>query len=172
MFPQLRTLVLDVDGVLTDGRLYFGEDGRSGRAFHVHDGLAIEWFQRLCGPVLLLSAKSSGAVSARAEELRIAHVIQGSRDKLADLTQWLTQQGGAWQETACMGDDLPDLPVLRRAAYALAPSNAAPEVLAVARYVTAATGGAGAVREGIEHLLRGMGLWREVQRHYGAFDAS
>lgn len=172
MIPPLRTLVLDVDGVLTDGRLLFTEDGRSGRAFHVHDGLAIEWFQRLIGPVVLLSSKDSPAVSARATELRIARVMQGSRDKLADLSAALPEMGLGWDATAAMGDDLPDLPVLRRCGYALAPANAVGEVRSAAHYVTAAAGGHGAVREAIEHLLRGMGRWQEVVRHYGAPDAS
>lgn len=168
---DLRLLVLDVDGVLTDGRLlwgYFGDNfAEPIRAFHVHDGLAIQWFRRHVGEVALLTAKKSMAVVRRSEELGLRHVIQGSRDKLADLRQLLQKLGVPPEQTAMMGDDFPDLPVLRAVGYPMAPANAATEVQAIARYVTRREGGDGAVREAIEHLLRRQGVWETVLADYG-----
>jgi len=155
-----------VDGVLTDGRLYCGPADEPQRAFHIHDGLAIEWFQRLSGPVVLITAKRSQAVQQRAEELGVRHVVQGSRDKLADILRTLATLGLTLEQAAVMGDDLPDLPAMTRCGYPLAPADAVAEVKAAARYVTERGGGHGAVREAIEHLLRASGRWDEVIRHY------
>lgn len=168
---NIRILVLDVDGTLTDGRLFYDEQGRAQRAFHIHDGLAIRGFQHVGGRVVLLTAKSSPAVSSRAADLGIEHVIQASRDKLADLSALLGQLDADFEHVAAMGDDLPDLPVLRRCGYPMAPANAVAEVRAAARYVTKRSGGHGAVREAVEHLLRADGRWHRVLELYGAADA-
>ena len=165
---DIRCLVLDVDGVLTDGRLLYAGHARPLRAFHVHDGLAVEWFQRLGGVVAILSGKRSAAIKLRATEIGIRHVIQGSRDKLTALERLLSKLGIAPQQVAMIGDDLPDLPALRLCGYPVAVANAVPEVKAVARYVTERNGGDGAVREAVEHLLRVAGRWEEVLEHYGA----
>jgi 3-deoxy-D-manno-octulosonate 8-phosphate phosphatase (KDO 8-P phosphatase) len=165
---DIRCLCLDVDGVLTDGRIYVNEDGRSGRAFDVQDGFAIYWFQRLGGVVVLLSGKDSLAVAARARELGIEHVLQGSVDKLADLKALLARLDLTLKQVAMLGDDLPDLPVLARCGFPIAVANATSEVKAAARFVTERPGGHGAVREAIEYLLRASGRWQQVQEHYGA----
>jgi len=169
---EIRCLCLDVDGVLTDGRIYVDADGRSARAFHVHDGFAIHWFQRLGGVVAIVSGKDSPAVTARARELGIEHVIQGSRDKLADLTALLGRLDLTLAQVAMVGDDLPDLPVLRRCGFPIAVADAAPEVKAAARLITRRPGGAGAVRDAVEYLLRTAGEWEQVLEHYGAADAT
>jgi len=161
-----------VDGVLTDGRLYYTADGQPARAFHAHDGVGIELFLAAGGEVILLTAKSSAGISARARELGIRHVIQGSRDKLGDLKVLLTKLDIPLSQVAAMGDDLPDLPVLRACGYPLAPAGAAPQVLDVACYVTSRSGGEGAVREAIEHLLRAMGRWEAVLRRYARGQAA
>jgi 3-deoxy-D-manno-octulosonate 8-phosphate phosphatase (KDO 8-P phosphatase) len=158
--------VLDVDGTLTDGRLYIDDAGRPTRAFHVHDGLAIEWFQKLGGTPVILTAKSSSGIAARAAELGIRHVVQNSRDKLGDLRRVLSELGLALSETAAVGDDLNDLPVLRNVARSYAPANAAAEVKAAVTQVLQRAGGHGAVREAIEHLLREAGHWANVVAHY------
>lgn len=165
---DIRCLVLDVDGVLTDGGLYTDDTGRQSRRFHVHDGFAIHWFQRLGGVVILCSGKVSDAVAARARELSIAHVIQGSRDKVVDLETLLRQLGLRWEQVAMVADDLPDVPVLRVCGYPIAVANAVEEVRAAARWVTGLAGGRGAVREAVEHLLRASGRWNEVVAHYAA----
>jgi len=159
---------MDVDGVLTDGRLLYGDSGEALRAFHVHDGLAIEWFQRLGGIAVILTGKSGRAIAARAAELGIRHVVQGSRNKRHDLLALLEKIGVGAEETAVIGDDLPDLPAMQACGYPIAVANAAPEVRAAARYVTRRAGGDGAVREAIEHLLAAAGRWDEVVAHYAA----
>lgn len=163
---DIRCLVLDVDGVLTDGGLYTDDTGRQSRRFHVHDGFALHWFQRLGGVVVLCSGKTSDAVAARARELKIEHVIQGSRDKVADLGTLLTRLGLRWEQVAMIGDDLPDLPALRVCGYPIAVANAVDDVKAVAQLVTFRSGGQGAVREAVEHLMRADGRWDEVIAHY------
>lgn len=164
---DIRCLCLDCDGVLTDGRIYTHADGRSSRAFHVHDGFAIRCFQRTGGDVIILSGKDSPAVAARAEELGVSRVIQGSTDKLADLQAALADLSITLPEVAMIGDDLPDLPVLARCGFPIAVANAVPEVKAAARYVTQRPGGHGAVREAVEHLLRASGRWNGILEHYG-----
>lgn len=165
---RIRCLCLDVDGVLTDGRLYVHEDGRASRAFHIHDGLAIEWFQRLGGVVVIITGKRSQAVATRAAELGIEHVVQASEDKLADLEELLSRLGIELGEVAAIGDDLPDLPVLARCGFPIAVADAVEEVKSAARLVTTRPGGRGAVREAIEHLLRESGRWPAVLEHYRA----
>ena len=164
---NIRGLCLDVDGVLTDGRLFIDDSGGGARVFYVQDGLALRWFQRLGGIVVFCSGKTSGAVAARARELHVDHVIQGCRDKIADLEPLLARLGLAWAELAAIGDDLPDVPVLRRCGFPIAVANAVDEVKAAARLVTQKPGGHGAVREAVEYLLRQSGRWVEVLAHYG-----
>jgi 3-deoxy-D-manno-octulosonate 8-phosphate phosphatase (KDO 8-P phosphatase) len=159
---EIRCIVLDVDGVLTDGRLLYGDHGEPLRAFHVHDGLAVEWFQRLGGEVVILSGKTSVAVETRARELGIRHVIQGSQDKLADLKRLLARLEIEPQRVAMVADDLPDLPALRFCGHPIAVANAVEQVKSVAAYVTQRSGGQGAVREAIEHLLRADGRWVQL----------
>jgi 3-deoxy-D-manno-octulosonate 8-phosphate phosphatase (KDO 8-P phosphatase) len=159
---DIRGLVLDVDGVLTDGRLYYGAGGEPLRAFHVHDGQGIQLFRRTLGEVVILTAKSSRAVEQRAADLGLRYVIQGSRDKAADLERLLPELGLGWPQLAAMGDDLPDLAVLRRCGLPLAPANAVREVRMRARFITPSPGGRGAVREAIEFVLREAGRWDEA----------
>lgn len=147
--------------------MFYSDGGRPARAFHAHDGVGIELFRAAGGEVILLTAKSSAGIAARARELGVQHVIQGSRDKLSDLTKLLAKLDIALSQVAAMGDDLPDLPVLRACGYPLAPANAAPQVLGVARFVTSRPGGGGAVREAVEHLLRATGRWEAALQGYG-----
>ena len=163
---DIRYLLLDVDGVLTDGTLIYGRLAEPLRSFYIHDGLAIEWFQRLGGQVVIVTAKRSDAVEQRARELGVRHVVQASRNKRRDSERVLSGLNASWQQVAAMGDDLTDLPVLRACGYPMAPANAVAEVRQIARYVTQAPGGRGAVREAIEHLLREAGRWDEVVRSY------
>jgi 3-deoxy-D-manno-octulosonate 8-phosphate phosphatase (KDO 8-P phosphatase) len=162
----IRCLCVDCDGVLTDGRVYVDAEGRASLAFHVHDGLALRWFRELGGSVVLISGKNVAAAAARARELQIEHVLQGSLDKLGDLKALLSRLNLRLEEVAMIGDDLPDLPVMLACGYPIAVANAAPQVKAAARYVTTRPGGAGAVREAIEHLLEASGKWQQVCQHY------
>ncbi len=163
---EIRCVCLDVDGVLTDGRLYVDDSGRGARVFYVHDGLAIRWFQRLGGVVVICSGKQSEAVAARARELGIEHVIQRSPDKLADLRGLLERLGLDLDHTAVIGDDLPDLAVMRHCGLLIAVANAMDEVKQAARMVTKRAGGHGAVREAIEYLMRRSGRWEQVLGQY------
>ncbi len=156
---QIRLLVLDVDGVLTDGRLYHGPAGAEWKVFHVHDGLALARAAAVAFPVAVLSSRRSDAVARRCAELGLQEVHQGVQDKLAVYETLRARHGLRDAEVACMGDDLPDLPLLRRAGLATAPADAVPEVRRAARWVSRAGGGRGAVREVLEALLRARGAW-------------
>lgn len=170
--PDIRCLCLDVDGVLTTGHVFFDDAGCGGRQFHVHDGFAMRCFMDLGGTIIICSGKTSAAVAARMAELGVTHVMQGSRDKLADVQACLAPLGISLAQTAVMGDDLPDLALMRRCGFPVAVANAAAEVKAAAWLVTDRSGGAGAVREAIEHILRAAGRWAEVVRRWDAGSTS
>jgi 3-deoxy-D-manno-octulosonate 8-phosphate phosphatase (KDO 8-P phosphatase) len=155
----LRLLVLDVDGVLTDGRLVYGPTGEELKVFHVQDGLAILAGQNAGLLVAVISSRASPAVSRRMADLGVLEVHQGARDKAAVLDDLLRRRGVGLKEAAYMGDDLPDLPLLTKVGLALAPSNAAAEVKRVAHWVGRRSGGAGAVREAVEAILKARGAW-------------
>jgi 3-deoxy-D-manno-octulosonate 8-phosphate phosphatase (KDO 8-P phosphatase) len=162
----LEWLLLDVDGVLTDGRLHVGPDGELFKSFHVRDGLAIKLAQAAGLRVGLLSARDSEIVRRRAAEIGIEEIVQGREDKGAAFAELLAAQGLAPERVAYAGDDLPDLAVLTRVGLSAAPADAAPEVLAAVDYVTTAAGGRGCVRELVERLLTARGSW---SRLVGAF---
>jgi len=155
----LELLLLDVDGVLTDGRLHVAGDGELFKTFHVRDGLAIQLARAGGLPVGILSARSSEIVTRRAGEVGIEEIVQGAADKGAAFAALLERRGLEARQVGYVGDDLQDLPVLRRAGLSAAPSDAAAEVLAAVDFVTAAPGGCGAVRELIERLLTARGTW-------------
>lgn len=156
----VRLVVLDVDGVLTDGRLYYGPDGEYLKSFSVRDGLGLRLLERAGFSVALLSGRSSPALAARARDLGLKLVVMGSGDKSADLDRIQAEAGGCSDdETAVMGDDLPDLPMLRRAAVSACPADAAPEVVAACDVVCRVEGGDGAVREFAELLLKAHRQW-------------
>lgn len=163
---RIRCLCLDVDGVLTDGRLHMDESGRVARAYDIQDGLAIQLFARHMGEAIIISGKGGESIRARARELGIRHVALDSRDKLADLNSIVRELKLDLTHVAAIGDDLPDLPVLRACGYPIAPANAVPEVRAVATLVTQRAGGFGAVREAVEHLLRFAGHWQQVMQRF------
>lgn len=151
----IRLLVLDVDGVLTDGRLYFGARGESLKAFHAHDGYGIAQLQRHGIIVAVISGRRSRAVTARCRELGVRHLHQGVHDKLAVLDRLCARLGVPLSACAGVGDDLPDLPLLNAVALSFAVANAHPAVRRSARFVTRLPGGAGAVREVCDALLAG-----------------
>ncbi len=168
MSAEIRCLCLDVDGVLTDGSIYTDHDGHQMRVFQVHDGIAIRWFKEQGGTVVLCSGKNVPAVDARARELQIQHVIQGSRDKRSDLDHLLGGLGLTFDQLAMIGDDLPDIPVMRVCRLPIAVANAVSEVKRVAKVTTRAAGGRGAVREAVELIMRRDGSWGRVLESYGA----
>lgn len=156
---RIRLLILDVDGVLTDGGLYYGPSGEETKRFHVQDGLSIAAARRAGLHVAIISGRASASVTRRMTELGIAEVHQGVADKAAILAAMMERLGVQPAEVAMMGDDLTDLPLMRRVGLALAPPNAVPEVRRAAHWVSRRRGGDGAVREAIEHLLRARKAW-------------
>lgn len=151
---RVRLLVLDVDGVLTDGRLYFGANGEELKAFDVRDGAGLVAIQRAGVSVAIVSGRSSAAVERRAAELGIRLVRQGATDKAHEIEALGTRLGAARDEIACVCDDTLDLGAMRRAGLAIAVADAHAEVIEAADWVTNRKGGRGAVREVCDLLLR------------------
>lgn len=164
---SVRAVICDVDGVLTDGRIVLGGDGLELKVFHAWDGAGIRLLQRAGIAVALLTGRESAAVARRAAELDIAHVRQGARRKEPAFDELLGELGLADADVCYAGDDLVDVPVMRRAGYAVAVADARPEVRAVADWVTEAPGGQGAVRELAERVLKAQGKWADAVSRYG-----
>jgi 3-deoxy-D-manno-octulosonate 8-phosphate phosphatase (KDO 8-P phosphatase) len=159
---RIDLLVLDVDGVLTDGSIIYGDDGVEVKAFHVRDGSALKLWQLAGKRSAVLTGRTSPVVQVRAAEAGITTVIQGAADKLDGLRRLLAEAPAPLERICYVGDDLPDLPVLRRVGLAVAAADACAEVVAEAQHVTRAPGGRGAVRETIELILRCQGHWQAV----------
>jgi 3-deoxy-D-manno-octulosonate 8-phosphate phosphatase (KDO 8-P phosphatase) len=163
---RVKLLILDVDGVLTDGGLIWNADGQESKAFHVHDGHGIRLVQRSGIEVALLTGRSSQVVSLRAKDLGIKLVVQGSRNKLTDYEEMLKQRQLDDRDVAYVGDDLVDVPVFRRVGLAVAVAEAAAYVHAQCHLSTENGGGKGAVREVCDLLLQTQGKWEEVTTPY------
>lgn len=161
-FARIELLLLDVDGVLTDGRVVYTAAGDEVKAFHVRDGSGLKFWRQSGKRVAILSGRSSPAVDRRAAELGIMPVVQGAGEKLPAYRRILDELGFRPEQVCAVGDDLPDLPVLRHCGLGVAVADAVPELKAVAAHVTTAAGGAGAVREVVEWLMRGQGTWAGV----------
>ena len=153
----VRLAIFDVDGVMTDGTLYLGGEGESFKAFNILDGHGVKMLQAAGVAAAIISGRSSEAVARRAVELSIAHVVQGSADKVADFERLIGKLGLAPADCSFVGDDIPDLELMRRCGLAVAVANAVAEVKQCAHYVTRASGGRGAVREFCELVLRARG---------------
>ena len=158
----LEWLLLDVDGVFTDGRLYYTAEGEHLKRFHVRDGFAVALARRAGLRMALLSGRSSAALRRRAEELGLDAVLLGRDDKLPAFESLLAEHHLAAAQVAYVGDDLMDLPVLARAGLSFAPADAAPEVRRRVHRVLGCAGGTGAVREMVETVLKARGDWRRV----------
>jgi 3-deoxy-D-manno-octulosonate 8-phosphate phosphatase (KDO 8-P phosphatase) len=169
----IRLAIFDVDGVLTDGRLWIGEHGEVFKAFSTLDGHGLKLLARGGIVPAVITGRDSAAVRFRVAELGIAHAVFGAGDKLAAAQPLLDRLGLAWSEVAAMGDDWPDLPLLTRAALPVVPPGAHAEVLAVARHVTASAAGVGAVRECCDLLLTAAGRYAGLlEGHLGVLDRS
>jgi 3-deoxy-D-manno-octulosonate 8-phosphate phosphatase (KDO 8-P phosphatase) len=154
---RVRMVIFDVDGVLTDGRLWYGPGGEELKAFHAFDGHGVKLLQLAGLKTALISGRQSAAVSERSRELGIEHVIQGADDKLAAFRTLLRRVRVKQEATAYMGDDVVDLPVLKRCGFACAPHEAPEEVRRSAHYIAAAPAGHGAAREVCEFILEAQG---------------
>jgi 3-deoxy-D-manno-octulosonate 8-phosphate phosphatase (KDO 8-P phosphatase) len=163
---KVKMLGLDVDGVMTDGRLYYHDDGTETKAFDVRDGHGIKMLQHAGTEVFLISGRSCPMVEKRAADLGISEVTQGVRDKVPVLETLLSKKGLKADQVAFMGDDVVDLPVLTRVGLAIAVADASEHLFDAAHYVTLAPGGRGAVREVVELILAVLGLWEKAARVY------
>lgn len=164
MCRRLKLILLDVDGVLTDGSIWIADGGVEIKRFHVRDGAAIKWWQNAGGKVGIVSGRKCRAVEVRAKELGIPIICQGIREKLPVVQQILDKLSLQFDEVCYIGDDLPDLPVIRRAGCGVTVADAPLEVQAAADYITTAAGGHGAVRETIELILKSQGEWETLFR--------
>lgn len=163
---KIRLIIMDVDGVLTDGQIIYGTGGAEAKAFHVRDGAGVKIGQRAGLQFALISGRTSEIVERRAKELGIGDVYQGALFKLDAYGDLLRRRGLTDEGVAFIGDDLVDLPLLRRVGLAVAVADAAPEVKVQVHYVTALPGGRGAVREMIDLILKAQGLWDQVTERY------
>jgi len=163
---HIKLLLMDCDGVLTDGHVWLIESGDEQKSFNVRDGLGLALWHRAGLKSGIISGRSSSCVARRASELNIEFVRQGGEDKLKHFEELLSQAGVEEREVAFVGDDLNDIPLMLRSEFAVAVADAAEETRAIAHYVTRAPGGNGAVRETIELILKAQGRWSELVRKY------
>jgi 3-deoxy-D-manno-octulosonate 8-phosphate phosphatase (KDO 8-P phosphatase) len=163
---RIRLMIFDVDGVLTDGRLWYGADGEALKVFHAFDGHGMKMLAASGVPCALLSGRRSGAVSARAAELGIEHVLQGIENKYEAYASLLKRLGISPAESGFMGDELVDLPVLTRCGFACAPREAPEAVRGRVHYVASAPAGRGAAREVCEFVMRGQDRLERAVRSY------
>jgi 3-deoxy-D-manno-octulosonate 8-phosphate phosphatase (KDO 8-P phosphatase) len=163
---RIKLLLMDCDGVLTDGRLWLTAAGDDQKSFNTKDGLGLSLLHRAGIRSGIISGRKSRAVTRRAQELGIEFVRQGDPDKIAAFEQILQQAAVGENEVAFVGDDLNDIPLMQRAELAVAVADAVAETLSAAHYVTQAKGGQGAVREVVELILKSQGRWSDLIEDY------
>jgi 3-deoxy-D-manno-octulosonate 8-phosphate phosphatase (KDO 8-P phosphatase) len=167
----MKAAIFDVDGVLTDGRLYIGEHGETVKAFSTLDGHGLKLLRQGGIEPLVITGRDSPAVRRRVADLGLVHAVYGAHDKLAAASSLLGALALDWADVAAIGDDWPDLPLLVRAGFACAPANAHAEAKAVAHHVTALAGGHGAAREFCDLLLMAAGRYAALlQGHLDSLD--
>ena len=163
---RIKLLLMDCDGVLTDGRLWLMADGDEQKTFHARDGQGISLFHRAGLKTGIISGRTSSAVERRAQELKMSYVRQYAKDKISALDEILAEAGVSANECAYIGDDVADIPVMRRVGLAVAVADAVLETKQAAHYVTELNGGHGAVREVTDLVLKAQGKWDEVMRRF------
>ncbi len=167
-YSRIELLVLDVDGVLTDGRIMLTPSGDEIKVFNVRDGAGMKYWRRAGGKLAIISGRGSMAVTVRARELGVDFLRLNAKDKLPAFEEAMAELGVAADRTAVIGDDLPDLPLFRRCAFPAAVCDAPQEVRDAAAYVTHLPGGEGCVREVIELILKQSGRWDGIMARYTA----
>lgn len=163
---SIRVVFLDVDGVLTDGGLYYSESGETLKRFNTLDGHGLKLLQKAQITPVIITGRDSAALRKRLQALGVEMAYFGTEDKLPAAQEALDKLGLSWQQAAAMGDDWPDLPVMTRAALACAPANAHPAVHAASHYSTSTAGGAGAVRELCDLVLQASGVYHQLLGAY------
>ena len=168
---KIKLLLMDVDGVLTDGSLFYapGPNGEmvESKAFDAQDGISLQWANWMGIETGVISGRDSPALVARARQCRIKYIYQGHIEKIPIYEKILAEAGAAEEQVGYIGDDLTDAPILARVGFSAAPANARPEVKKMVHLVTAAAGGRGAVREVIEVVLRAQDKWQHILEKYG-----
>jgi 3-deoxy-D-manno-octulosonate 8-phosphate phosphatase (KDO 8-P phosphatase) len=159
---RIKILLLDVDGVLTDGGIVLQPDGEESKVFNVRDGLGIRLLQRAGIEVGFISGRNSRVVARRAEDLGIGLVVQGTLYKLPAYEEIVAKRGLSDRDVAYVGDDIVDIPILRRVGLAVATAGAVPTVASHCQVITDRDGGRGAVREVCELILKAQGRWEEI----------
>jgi len=159
---KVKLLLLDVDGVLTDGRIIYDSTGRDMKFFDVHDGLGVTLLKKAGIPTILVTAKGSEAIKPRALDMKVDEVFADITPKSQVLDKVVNKYGVTYNEVCFVGDDLVDLCVMKRVGFPVAVCNAAAEIKKAAVYVTSKSGGRGAVREVAELLLKSQGKWSQV----------
>ena len=167
---RVKLLLMDCDGVLTDGRITLLENGDEEKSFHTRDGHGLVLLHRAGLQSGIISGRTSSLVTRRASDLGIAYVRQGTWDKIKDFAEVLAAAGVEEHDTAYVGDDVTDIPLMRRCGFAVAVSDATAETRAAAHYTTTLPGGFGAVREVCELILKAQGRWPELMRRYTGSD--
>lgn len=165
---KIKLLVLDVDGVMTNGEIIVDEKGQETKVFNVHDGYATVLFRRAGMKTAVLSARKCGAVTARARDLGFDKVCQNAYPKIGFYKDILKDLKMKDEQACFIGDDLPDIEVLKRVGFSVSVANAASEVKKITDYVTKREGGKGAVREVIELILKAQGKWEKIVKQSGA----
>lgn len=163
---DIKILVLDVDGTLTDGKIYVDDKDNSFKAFNVKDGFALVNWLKLGGEVAILTGKKSNIVERRAKELGIKYIIQGSKNKKQDLKNLLKELNITFENVAYMGDDLNDLGVMKSVGFSACPKDSVQEVLEITNFISSKNGGDGAVREFLKHIMKKNGMWKKILEKY------
>ena len=165
---RVRIVLMDLDGVLTDGHVVYGDYGDELKFYDIQDGMGIDLLRQGSILTVIVSGRKSRVNTRRAKELKISGIYQGVNDKLKVFAKLLKKHGVGPDEVCCIGDDLVDIPIMSRSGFAAAVQNAVPEVKAVAQFVTTKPGGRGAVREIADRILRAQGKWQAVTQKYSA----
>ena len=163
---SIKLVLMDCDGVLTDGRLWLNADGDEQKAFHARDGQGISLLHKAGLQTGIISGRTSTAVDRRAQDLKILYVRQYAKDKIKALEEILADAGVSANECAYVGDDVADIPVMHRVRFAVAVADAVDETKKAAHYVTALEGGQGAVREVCDLILKAQGRWDELMKRF------
>jgi len=167
-FRKIKLLLLDVDGVLTDGRIIYDSRGRDSKFFDVHDGLGVFVLHKSGIKTILITAKSSKTIKPRAKDMRVTEVFADIFPKTAVLDRILKKYNVSLDQICFMGDDLVDLSLMRKVGLPVAVANASSEIKEAAIFITNRSGGRGAVREVAELILKSQGKWKDVLEFYGA----
>jgi len=169
---KIKLLLMDVDGVLTDGKIYFIPDAAGKmiefKGFDSQDGIALQWCQKKGIRTGVISGRDSPATSERAKQAKMNYVYQGHTEKIPIIEEILADAKVSIGEVAYLGDDLTDVVVFHRVGFAIATANARPEVKQEAHWVTKNVGGSGAVRDAVELIFEAQGYWADILKHYEA----